>query len=64
MENTGSVCADTQGKEIRVPAAEIEETSVSRLSPMPANVAELIGEENVPHLLEFLLQQRTASAGH
>ena len=53
------VLADTLGKEIRVPAAEIEETSVSRLSPMPANVAELIGEENVPHLLEFLLQQRT-----
>jgi hypothetical protein len=25
---------------------------------MPANVAELIGEENIPHLLEFLLQQR------
>jgi hypothetical protein len=31
---------------------------------MPANVAELIGEENVPHLLEFLLQQRTTSPGH
>jgi len=58
------ILADTLGKEIRVPAAEIDETSVSRLSPMPANVAELIGEENVPHLLEFLLQQRTASAGH
>jgi len=58
------ILADTLGKEIRVPAAEIDETSVSRLSPMPANVAELVGEENVPHLLEFLLQQRTAPAGH
>jgi len=58
------VLADTLGKEIRVPAAEIDETSVSRLSPMPANVAELVGEENVPHLLEFLLRQRTAAAGH
>lgn len=58
------VLADTQGKEIRVPTAEIEETSVSRLSPMPANVAELVGEENVPHLLEFLLRQRpTPAAG-
>ena len=57
------VLADTQGKEIRISAAEIDATSVSRLSPMPANVAELIGEENVPHLLEFLLQQRTASVG-
>lgn len=37
--------------------------AISGLSPMPANVAELIGEENVPQLLEFLLQQRTASAG-
>ena len=53
------ILADTLGKEIRVPAAEIEETSVSRLSPMPANVTELIGEENVPHLLEFLLRQTT-----
>ena len=57
------ILADTLGKEIRVPAAEIEETSVSRLSPMPANVTELIGEENVPHLLEFLLQQRQTTAG-
>jgi hypothetical protein len=57
------ILADTLGKEIRIPAAEIDATSVSRLSPMPANVAELIGEENVPHLLEFLLQQRTATAG-
>ena len=55
------ILADTLGKEIRIPAAEIDATSVSRLSPMPANVAELIGEENVPHLLEFLLQQRPSS---
>ena len=55
------ILADTEGKEIRVPTADIEASSVSRLSPMPANVAELIGEENVPHLLEFLLRQRQAS---
>jgi putative heme-binding domain-containing protein len=58
-ENGGDlVLADTLGKEVIVPAGDIEEIAVSRLSPMPANVAELIGEENIPHLLEFLLQQR------
>ena len=51
------ILADTLGKEIRVAAGDIDEVRVSRLSPMPANVAELIGEENVPHLLEFLLGQ-------
>jgi len=55
------VLADSLGKEIKVPAGEIDEISVSRLSPMPANVAELVGEENVPHLLEFLLAQNKAA---
>ena len=55
------VLIDTLGKEIRVAAADIDEIGVSRLSPMPANVAEQIGEENIPHLLEFLLQQRQTS---
>jgi hypothetical protein len=53
------ILADTLGKEIRVAAGDIDEVRVSRLSPMPANVAELIGEENVPHLLEFLLGLRS-----
>ena len=54
------VLADAQGKEIRVPAAEIAETTVSRLSPMPANVVELVGEENLPHLLAYLLEPAPA----
>ena len=52
------VLADAQGKEVRLPAAEIEERSVSRLSPMPANVADLIPETDYYHLLGFLLEQK------
>lgn len=54
------VLADSAGKELRVPAGDIEERSLSRLSPMPANVADLVGEENIPHLLAFLLEKRAA----
>ena len=54
------ILADSAGKELRVAAADIEERSLSRLSPMPANVAELVGEENIPHLLAFLLEKRAA----
>ncbi len=62
-EGGGLVLADSGGRETLVPAADIEERSVSRLSPMPANVAELVGEENIPHLLAFLLEQRKAPFG-
>jgi hypothetical protein len=57
-EEDGSVVfADATGKEVRVPKGEIEETMTSRLSPMPANVIDLVGEANLPHLLAYLLQQ-------
>lgn len=38
------VLADNQGKEIRLPLADIEERAVGSLSPMPANVADLVPE--------------------
>ena len=49
------VLADSAGREVTIPAAEIEETAVGKLSPMPSNVAEQVGEENLPHLLAYLL---------
>jgi putative heme-binding domain-containing protein len=52
------VLADNQGKEIRLPLADIEERSIGNLSPMPANVADLVPENDFYHLLAFLLSQR------
>jgi putative heme-binding domain-containing protein len=49
------VLADSTGKEFRIPQAEIEETVSGHLSPMPANMAEQVGEQNLPHLLAYLL---------
>jgi putative heme-binding domain-containing protein len=50
--------ADAQGKEVRVPLAEIDQRSVSPLSPMPANVIDVLSEPDFYHLLGYLLQQR------
>ena len=47
--------ADAAGRELTIPEADVEETVVGRLSPMPANVAEQVGEENLPHLLAYLM---------
>ncbi len=52
------VLADAQGKEVRVPASEIDERSVSPLSLMPANVSDQIPETDLPHLLAYLLTQK------
>jgi putative heme-binding domain-containing protein len=52
------VIADATGREVRVPAADIDETTVSRLSPMPSNMADQIGERDLPDLLAYLLQAR------
>jgi len=51
------VFADATGREVRVAKADIEETSTSRTSPMPANMIDQVGEANLPHLLAYLLQQ-------
>jgi putative heme-binding domain-containing protein len=52
------VLADAQGKELRVPKKEVEERSVSPLSPMPANFADVIPEADFYHLLAYLLTQQ------
>jgi putative heme-binding domain-containing protein len=53
------VLADSQGKEVRVPVKEVEERTVSQMSPMPANFAEQIPEAEFHDLMAFLLNQRT-----
>ena len=50
--------ADALGKEVRVAKADVDERRTSLLSPMPANLAETIKEEDFHHLMAYLLQQR------
>ncbi len=57
-EGAAVILADAQGKEIRINNADIDESRVTALSPMPSNVVEQIGEQNLPHLIAFLLSQR------
>lgn len=54
------VLADAQGKEIRVPLDDIEERAIARLSPMPANVADLVPDGDFLNLMAFLLSQRSS----
>ncbi|MEX2139889.1 MAG: PVC-type heme-binding CxxCH protein [Pirellulales bacterium] len=49
------VLADNQGKEIRVAGDKVFERTVSPISPMPANVAEQVSEQDFYHLLAYLL---------
>ncbi len=55
------VLADAQGKEVRVAAKEVEEKTVTPLSPMPANLVDQIEEIDLYHLLAYLLAQRPNS---
>ena len=57
-EGAAVILADAQGKEVRIANADIDESRVTALSPMPSNVVEQIGEQNLPHLIAFLLSQR------
>jgi len=58
-EGADLVLADTTGQEVRIAAADIDETVISSLSPMPSNVVDQIGEENLPHLLRYLIESRS-----
>jgi putative membrane-bound dehydrogenase-like protein len=57
-EGADVVLADATGREIRVARADIEESAVTRLSPMPSNMAAQLGEQNLVDLLHYLLQPR------
>jgi len=48
------VFADANGREFRVPQEEIEEIVVTPLSPMPANMADQVGEDVLPDLIAYL----------
>ena len=52
------VLADAQGKEVRVPRASVVERKTSPLSPMPANFADQISEDDFNRLLDYLLSKR------
>ena len=54
-EGDAQLLLDGEGKEVRVPKGEIEESRLSPLSPMPANFADTLAESDAIDLLEFLL---------
>ncbi|HEY1068527.1 MAG TPA: HEAT repeat domain-containing protein, partial [Pirellulales bacterium] len=56
------VLADNQGKEVRIPSAEVESRTASPLSPMPANIAEQLPEAEFYDLVQYLLNQQQAPA--
>ncbi|MCA9034945.1 MAG: c-type cytochrome [Planctomycetaceae bacterium] len=49
---------DSQGRETLLPVSEAEERIQSALSPMPANVAEILNDQQFHDLLAFLLSLR------
>jgi putative heme-binding domain-containing protein len=55
------IAVDQMGKEIQIPKSEIDQQSRSSFSLMPANVVEIIPAAELPHLIGYLLQQRTAA---
>jgi putative heme-binding domain-containing protein len=55
------IVADSQGKEVRVPRASVEERSTAQLSPMPANMAEQLPEPEFYDLMNYLLEHREKS---
>lgn len=61
-EGQVTVLVDTQGKEQRIAADEIEESQISPITPMPSNFADIIPETDFQHLLTYLLSQKTAAA--
>ena len=54
------VFADNEGKEFRVSTQEVETNRETNLSPMPANVADIVPEAEFRHLMAYLLAQRAA----
>ncbi|WP_020470264.1 PVC-type heme-binding CxxCH protein [Zavarzinella formosa] len=52
------VLVDNLGKEIRVPAKDVDNKRQTNLSPMPANFLDTMKEEDFQNLLAFLLSQK------
>ena len=53
-EASDVIFVDATGREFRVPQAEIEETTVAAISPMPANMADHVGENALADLIAYL----------
>ena len=53
-EGVDMVLVDATGREVRVPRDDVEETTVQRLSPMPAALADQVGEEGLADLVAYL----------
>lgn len=62
-EGGALIIGDSQGKEVRIPLSDIEESRLSNLSPMPSNIAEQLTEPDLRALLAFLLRQRLSPTG-
>jgi putative heme-binding domain-containing protein len=60
VNDTGNVLtlADAQGQLTQIPKDDIDEQTTSKLSPMPANVVDLLSESELYDLISFLLEQR------
>jgi len=52
------ILIDEQGREFTVEGGEIAERRTLRISPMPANIAEQLPEEEFLHLMRYLLTLR------
>ena len=57
-EGTDLVLADQEGKEFRVPLADIDDNKLSSISLMPANFGEQVPQEEFNDLMAWLLNQR------
>lgn len=58
VEGNIVILADSSGKEQRIDKGQIDERTVSPLSPMPGNFGETLSEPELHHLLAYLLEQR------
>jgi putative heme-binding domain-containing protein len=54
------VLVDSKGTEQRIAKSKIEQRTQTRLSPMPANVNDLLSPQDLNDLLAYLLKQRKA----
>ncbi len=52
------ILADKDGKDVRIEKGQIDDRTLSPLSPMPSNFIEALGEPELHHLMAYLLEQR------
>ncbi len=57
------VMADNLGKEVRVPAKDVDDKRQTNFSPMPANFLDTLKEEEFQNLMAYLLSQKAKPEG-